>query len=351
MRKLLQSKFFHITLGLSVSAVLIVWLAHEVEGRKVLAHLKSINYLMFVPALVLFVGQLWLRALRWRYLLPGDERIPLRTLFDAIMLGNFGSFVLPLRAGEFVRPFVLSRQSKRSFPTAFASVVIERFFDLSVVLIFFAVMTALLGRMPAVGSSGPSAADLAEIRSLLRGVALMFSLLAAFILLFMAIGSYFPKLIVRVADFFLRPFGETMAAPVRHLIRDFLSGTEVLRRPRNLILVIALSLVVWVTTVIGYYVFFWLFPDMQASLWLAFLTTVILALGVAAPSAPGFIGVYHASCVAAFALAGVDKEKAAAYALVTHAMQYLYVIAYGVFLLAKYGLHFGELWRAREKAV
>ena len=68
------------------------------------------------------------------------EQVPLRRLFDAFMVGVFATFLLPFRAGEFVRPYYLKRYSHYSFLTCFVSVVVERFFDLATVLLGFAVM-------------------------------------------------------------------------------------------------------------------------------------------------------------------------------------------------------------------
>ena len=348
MKQILQSKTFHILLGVGISVALILWLVSEVKGQKVVEHLSGINYWMLIPCTVLMLVQYVIRALRWRYLLPPGSRVELRTLFDSMMLGNFGTYVLPLRAGEFVRPLVLSRQTDYTFPIAFVSVVTERFFDLSVVLLFFAGMTLLLPVMPPLGGAGVAPEVLAKTYAALNVIAFMLSLLALAIFVFIAVGAFFPGPVLRLLDVCLQPLPEGIAGRVRAFARDFLSGTAVLRNPRNLGIVIALSFAVWGLTVSLYYIYFWLFPQMQPSWWLAFVVTVLLAFFVAAPSAPGFIGVYHAGCAAAFVLTGVDLEQAAAYAVATHLSQFLLIVIYGGYLLVKYGMRLGELWHARD---
>jgi glycosyltransferase 2 family protein len=83
--------------------------------------------------------------------------------------------------------------------------------------------------------------------------------------------------------------------------------------------------------------------DMPTSFWFGVSCTVFLALAVAAPSAPGFAGVYELGCIAAFRLFGLDAAIATSYAIVSHVYQYVFIIVYGVWVLMKYGLRVGEL--------
>ena len=75
---------------------------------------------------------------------------------------------------------------------------------------------------------------------------------------------------------------------------------------------------------------------------------VMTALAVAAPSAPGFIGVYQAGCVAALALFGISKEIGIAFSLVTHAYQFVIIVGLGVISLARNGLGLGDLQMKEE---
>ncbi|MEZ4752872.1 MAG: lysylphosphatidylglycerol synthase domain-containing protein [Bdellovibrionota bacterium] len=123
---------------------------------------------------------------------------------------------------------------------------------------------------------------------------------------------------------------------------DFASGAAVLRKDSRALKVSLLSICVWSSAILLYFVFLYLF-QLEASLLLAGAITVILALAVAAPSAPGFIGVYQTGVIAAFLLFGIDKETAAAYAIATHGYQFIIFIAYGIFVLFKYNLSLNKL--------
>ena len=61
-----------------------------------------------MPAVALAPLGLWARARRWRYLFPPGPEPP--GLVAANMIGYMGNNVLPLRAGEFVRIYVVARR-------------------------------------------------------------------------------------------------------------------------------------------------------------------------------------------------------------------------------------------------
>ena len=83
--------------------------------------------------------------------------------------------------------------------------------------------------------------------------------------------------------------------------------------------------------------------DFPVSWHQAIVITVIIALAVAAPSAPGFIGVFQIACVAAFLLLGLSKELATSYSIIAHAQMFIIVICYGIYLLFKYKLNLTDL--------
>ena len=62
-------------------------------------------------------------------------------LYSPMMVGFMGNF-LPARAAEILRPYLLSKKYDITFSAAFASIVMERLFDLIMLLLIF------------VGSSG-----------------------------------------------------------------------------------------------------------------------------------------------------------------------------------------------------
>ncbi len=312
-----------------VSLGLIAFLVKQLDWHEVAAHLATVRYMAFVPCLAIFVAHYVLRAWRWRYLLPHaevGEAAPLSGLLNAIMLGNFATYILPLRAGEFVRPYMLSRTKSHSFSVAFVSVVVERFFDLAAVLFSFGLMLLYLQGIPSWVHKG----------------ALALSLVAVAILFFIVLGALFPSSISALIDTLSGFLPKNIGRPIAHILKELLRGALVLRNFKNLLMVILLTAAVWLSC---YYLSFMLFAlfDIQGSFWMALSITVIIALSVAAPSAPGFLGVYQVACVAGFAIFGVNQELAASFAIVTHLFHYLIFLSYGSIFLLRSRLTLADL--------
>jgi glycosyltransferase 2 family protein len=326
MRFFLRSSTWKLGLGLAISLSVLLWMYFTLDWRDVGLKLSRCHLWVVLPSLLLVGLQFLLRAARWRYLLAEGEITPLRERFDALMVGTFATFVLPLRAGEFVRPLLLARRLSLSFSKCFASIVIERFFDLSAVLLLFAV---LLSR---ISSLEPW---------ICRG-AYSLSLLAAAILAFMLVGAFAPAPITRLTACLCRALPSRLHNLGERFVTDLLEGAAVLRQGRNLLMVVWLSGLVWVTTLLQHYVFLY-FLDVQPGAWLALAVVVVSALAIAVPSAPGFLGVYEAGWIAAMTLFGHTPEEATAYAVITHIFSFGCFVGYGTWALFRYQLSLSEL--------
>ena len=97
------------------------------------AHLWFV--LPLVAAQVLFYA---LKAWRWRLLLKPIQSTPTRKLVAPMMIGFMGNNLLPAHLGEFIRMFLGARLLKLAPSQLLATLVLERMFDFTAVLVFFA---------------------------------------------------------------------------------------------------------------------------------------------------------------------------------------------------------------------
>jgi len=103
----------------------------------------------------------WIRAVRWGSLIHEPRPIRRASLFGATMIGFMANNVLPLRLGEFIRPWALARREKLSRSTLFATVVVERAIDMVTLLVIFGISLLVhpisseteAGRMTQAGAS------------------------------------------------------------------------------------------------------------------------------------------------------------------------------------------------------
>jgi hypothetical protein len=90
-----------------------------------------------------------LQSWRWKMLLAPIGRVPFLYAVEAIYVGLFTNEILPFRAGELIRCFLLSKSTRIPLSVTFASAVIERLFDgIWLMACFF--FTLHLGKLPGV---------------------------------------------------------------------------------------------------------------------------------------------------------------------------------------------------------
>jgi uncharacterized membrane protein YbhN (UPF0104 family) len=113
-------------------------------------------------------------------------------------------------------------------------------------------------------------------------------------------------------------------------------------------MIIGLTALVWFTAYLQFQVILWMFPFNQSFL-LSVALGVFVALAIALPSAPGFVGVFQIGCVAAASLFAYPESDAKVYSLVAHGLTYVLMIIIGFWLLTVHDLNLFELKKAAEQ--
>jgi len=275
-----------------------------------------------------------LRALRWQYLLAGLGRTRFPVAFRATVIGFAASFLLPARAGEFIRPYVLARNEHLSTTAAFATVVLERVFDMATVLVLFAFF--LLTADPSLAQSDPATFRAAQVGGLTAAAATVV-ILGAFYFL-----AGHPDAIGRWSARIERRLPARLARLVEGLAQTFAVGLGAVRRPAQLLVVFAWSFPLWLSIAFG----IWL---VSRAFWVdlpfvgAFLVMALLVVGVAAPT-PGAIGGFHYFYkIAVTSFYHASQEKAVSAALVLHAVSFVPVTLLGIVFMVREGLTLGRV--------
>jgi hypothetical protein len=134
---------------------------------------------------------------------------------------------------------------------------------------------------------------------------------------------------MQAAEFVIRRIPGRFAAPIRGMILHFIDGFGIIRDARLLVQVGALSLVIWVVDVAIIYAMFAAF-SLPLSVTAALILMVILLIGIAIPTAPGFIGNWHYACILGLGLFGIAKAEALPFAVVYHFISVLFIVAMGL---------------------
>ena len=81
--------------------------------------------------------------MRWQYLLVPIGHVGFGNALRTTVIGFAASAVLPARAGEVLRPWLLARKEGLSATAAFATIILERVLDTVMVLLLFGLFLLL----------------------------------------------------------------------------------------------------------------------------------------------------------------------------------------------------------------
>ena len=269
------------------------------------------------------------RVERWRYLLLPIAPTRFSSAFRATVIGFTVNALLPGRAGEVVRPYVLARQEGLSATSAFATIVIERLLDLVVVclivsgfvLFFSPQLTATNTRLLSAMESGAFATGLIAT------------------ILLVVVGILAGDL-DRVRSLLVRLQQSASGGLMRRLAlggEHFLEGLVVVRRVRPLGVALMWSLPLWFTMVAS----IWCVTNafgIEIPMGGATILMALVVVGVALPT-PGGVGGYHAAYqLGATVLYGAQDDRAVGAALGLHLFSFGPVVLLGLAFMARDGL-------------
>jgi uncharacterized protein (TIRG00374 family) len=327
-----------LVLNVGISLVFLDLVFARIEWGSMLGALAQANYWMLLPSFALVVVSLFLRTWRWQWLLRRVGRVPFSPAFRAACIGIGANMVLPARAGEFLRAYVLGRATGSSKTAIFATLVVERIFDGLTILLSLVAVVLL----------GVRSAELKQI-GIVGGVFYLGAL--AGVSLFYFRQAWFASLVERLLP-------EKLSARVLGLLRAFADGLHVLRDGRQLLVVSLQSLLAWLAIAWSFYPVILAFDfGAPVPLFTPFLLVPLLALGLTIPGAPGGVGIMQYMGVLAlrlsFAAAGAElapdfAEQAAAFSLLMHFSQAAPEIALGAWAFLVEGLNWGEVEAGRE---
>lgn len=274
------------------------------------------------------------RAERWQYLLGPLGPTRFSVVFRTTVIGFGASAVLPARAGEVIRPYLLARREGLSATAAFATILVERILDLVAVLILLAAF--LLWFDP--GLESRDSAVFSAIR--FGGLVMAPVALGALAVMFFMAGH--PE---RLHAWLLKAeavLPARLAAMIASFAKTFAEGFAVVRQLRRLVAALAWSIVVWLLIAAGIWAVAVAF-GIAMPFTGAWLMLAPLVVGVAVPTPGGVGGFHEAFRIGATAFFAADNDTAVGAAIVLHAISVGPVTIAGLLFMVQDGLTLGDM--------
>jgi uncharacterized protein (TIRG00374 family) len=321
-------------LGALLAAALLAWFFRGIDWSALGQALRTARPVPLLGLVLVTIGVYSVRAWRWGDLLAPLGRVGYADLFSATMVG-FASGLLVPRAGELLRPWLVSRRHPIPTSAGFATIIIERLVDLITVLVLFALYLFVLPT--------PAAQVEGRLMQLLKVGGAATGAGAVAVLAFLLALHANADRVVGFVERLLARAPRWLAEPLGRILHAFSAGLAVLRAPAGHLAKIGLqSLVVWLLIALGFYLNHLAFR-IDLPFHATFLLIAFLVVGVAIPT-PGTVGGFHAFYLIALSeVYGIDRATAAAAGIAAHALTNLPVLVFGLALLGREGLSLGRV--------
>jgi len=295
-----------VALGTGISVVCL-WLAfRDVPFSQVMAVFSQADYRFVALALVLVLVSPLVRAVRWRLLYHPDQKgLSYLRLAKVLLIGQMLNIVVPARLGEVARIYFMGQTESRSRARTLGTIAVEKWLDILMLLLLVLLVPIFVSLPPWFRDSRPSLAVLA----------------VAFLALALIL-SYGKDRLLTLVESASRFLPEGWRTKVHRATGLALSSLDVLRSPWVGLKLQGWSLLIWVLSIsVNYTVFLALGLPLPFAA--AVFLVVVLEVGVAVPSVPGKLGIFHYLCTLALGVFGLEKGAALGYAVL------LYFVVFG----------------------
>ncbi|NIM19888.1 MAG: flippase-like domain-containing protein [Candidatus Latescibacteria bacterium] len=323
-------RFFKKIVVYVIAAGCLAWVMSGVRFDELLLHMRSMHLWWVPAALIIDVLCIVSHGFRWKLLVQPVGSVALLRTIQAIYTGLFTNLILPLKPGEFVRGYLLSRWMDLPFASILPSMIAERIFDGSLLVLGIGLCTFFVSLPQKIVNAGV--------------------IVGAVILL--VIG------LIVLSAFADKKYSTThttddvgIRKPIRRIkefLSQFSSGMRSVWTSVRLLPVLAASMLYVFFQVLSYWMIMKAY-GLHVSLWVPAVVLIIVRLGTAVPGAPANIGSYQFFCVIALTLFGIEKTMATGLAILLSLVFTIPILILGFLAFLKSGLTVSELRKGRTQ--
>lgn len=328
-------------LGFLISAIFLGLFFYRTDVQEIWDALKEANYAIAFASLPVYFAGIWVRTIRWQYLLKPVKSVPAWRLYPVVIIGLMANNLIPARMGELVRAYILGEREQVSKASSLGTIAVDRLFDGLTLVPMLLIVVAFVGNsekfpLPVVDWT-INLVQLAVVMAVLFGAAL----LVLFVLAFSERARHkSDELIMTITPERFRPSLEGLA-------HAFFDGLHSLRSPIDMAIAWVMSTVSWLLEGTMYYIIGLAF-DIDVGFQHYLLATAAANLAISVLASQGGIGPFELVTKQIFIAAGVVTGQAEAFAIALHALVLIPVIILGLYFLSTMGMSLGEMFKRSE---
>jgi uncharacterized protein (TIRG00374 family) len=314
------------------------------DWPRFIATFRQLNWFWLAGSVVLALSTYLGRALRWEVMIrPLAPNASLWRLFVATAIG-FTAIVVFGRPGELVRPYLIATKEKLPFTSQLAAWILERIYDLLIVLLMFGFA---LTRLHVSGAKvGPT------VTMILGTGGYFVAVLCSVCLIILVLLRYFSDAMLNRILSAITFLPERPRLIAEQVITAFVKGMGSTRQGSYVLLLAFYTLVEWLI-IVG--CFYCLFQSFTGTAHLG-ITDILIFVGFVAfgsviqiPGVGG--GMQVASVLVLTEIFGLPLEEAGGIAILIWVVTFVVIVPFGLFLAFHEGLNWKKLKEIEEKAI
>lgn len=330
--KIFNKKF----LGILISIFFIILIINQIDIKKSFEAIKHVSILNFIWIIPLYCTDYMIRAYRWRIILSNNPLLKLRSLISSMIIGFMANSLLPARVGEIYRAHIFGKKENIKRLKVFASIVLERIFDGTVLFSILIILICYVYPRPWLFKLA------AFVGTIFVGGFIFLMIFSKSVKLNQFQNNILLKLTKKFFDKYLSKFPQIIQKiiifyiidKIKYFLDSFTEGLDLFNYPKLIFKVFFLSFLVWLLE--GTIVFIVITGfGIHIGILSALFVLCVTAFSTMIPSGPASIGPYQWGYIMALGLLGVNRETAFAVSIINQLVGVSFVSVTGLFFIFK----------------
>ncbi|MDR2457864.1 MAG: flippase-like domain-containing protein [Clostridiales Family XIII bacterium] len=326
-----KKHFFKILIGICIS-IFLIWLTlRQVDIKKSLELIVSVNYFILIPAILVYCFSYVVRSIRYYYILLPLKKTKVLENFPYTVIGFFANNIIPLRLGELIRAKITGERLQMSRGSALATIVIERLFDVTIFVSFFFLILAIMPFPEFIKRS-------------FYILTIIFFICLAILYIVLIHKDKALKVLSKI------PLSLKLKSFITDFLNRFTGGLAILKNPDILIKTFIFSAILWITEALFVLIVTYA-CGIQISILGAIFIVIVVGMGGIIPTAPGYLGAFEMMGVLALSTLSVDKDLAFVCVAIWHFLSLVLIFTLGSLCIIKSKLAFSDLFKFAKDGI
>jgi hypothetical protein len=324
--------FTVVTLVLSVACL--AWALHGVSWVELWQEIRELNWRWVAVGVIADVLVYFIQGWRWSLLLLPVAPVSPWASVGAIYVGLFANEVLPLRAGELIRCFLMARWSKIPISVTLASALIERIFDGAFLIagLFFSLRYV---------RQFPLSRGQARAIEIITTGSVFLTILIVICAALLAVAMYWRE----------QALDALLDARMFSWAHVFIEDLHRIGHSRFLYLSAAVSIPYLLVQIVPIYAVMQAYGFDGVAWAQAGALMILLRLGSVVPQAPGNVGLFQVLSTLGLTLFGIPRAMARRFTLILWGVVTLPLLIVGFVALVASGAKMGDIHREAQAEI